>query len=68
MGECNFIDSTYLTYYQANKFVILNRAKDYYEDLSEEKKKKKKENIVKIDITICLKKKTKIKRISKKLS
>ena len=42
MGECNFIDSTYLTYYQANKFVILNRAQDYYEDLSEEKKKKKK--------------------------
>ena len=58
MGECNFIDSAYLTYYQANKVVILNRAKDYYENdkerlreqaknkyrnLCEEKKNKKRE-------------------------
>ena len=77
MGE-----STYLTYYQINRDVILNRARDYYENDKErlreqakintetylKKKKNKKENIVKIDITICLKKKTKIKRISKKLS
>ena len=62
MGE-----STYLTYYQINRDVILNRARDYYENdkerlreqgknkyrnLSEEEKDKKKENIVKIDITI----------------
>ena len=58
-------------YYQRNRDVILNRAKDYYENdkerlreqardkyrnLSEEKKIKK-ENMEKIDITICLKKK-----------
>ena len=62
-------ESAYLTYYQKNRDVILNRAKDYYENdkkrlreqardkyrnLSEEKKIKK-ENMEKIDITICLK-------------
>ena len=51
-------DNTYLTYYQANKDVIINRAKDYYENkkerlqeqarnkyrnLSEEEKNKKRE-------------------------
>ena len=64
-------ESAYLTYYQINRDVILNRAREYYENdkerlreqtkfkyrnLSEEEKIKK-ENIVKIDITICLKKK-----------
>ena len=59
-----------LTYYQRNRDVILNRAKDYYENdkerlreqtrnkyrnLSEEEKNKK-ENAGKIDIIICLKK------------
>ena len=68
MGE-----SAYLTYYERNWDVILNRAKDYYESdkerlreqardkyryLSEEEKIKK-ENIGKIDITICLKKRKK---------
>ena len=63
-------DSAYLTYYQRNRDVILNRAKDYYENdkerlreqtrdkyrnLSEEKKIKK-ENMEKTDISICLKK------------
>ena len=63
-----------LTYYRD---VILNKAKDYYENdkerlreqardkyrnLSEEEKIKK-ENMEKTDIAICLKKKTKIKRI-----
>ena len=58
------------TYYQRNREIILNRAKDYYENdkeklreqaknkyknLSEEDKKK--ENMKKIDIIICLKKK-----------
>ena len=58
-----------LTYFQRNRDVILNRAKDYYENekkrlreqakdkyrnLSEEEKNKK-ENMVKIDTTICLK-------------
>ena len=62
-------ESADLTYYQKNQDVILNRARDYYENdkerlreqaknkyrnLSEEKKIKK-ENMVKIDITICLK-------------
>ena len=59
-----------LTYFQRNRDVILNRAKDYYENekkrlreqakdkyrnLSEEEKIKK-ENTGKIDIIICLKK------------
>ena len=62
-------ESANLTYYQRNRDVILNRAKDYYENdkdrlrvqardkyrnLSEEQKNKK-ENIGKIDIVICLK-------------
>ena len=71
-----------LTYYQKNRDVILNRAKDYHENdkkrlreqardkyrnLSEVEKNKNK-NIEKIDISICLKKRKKTKRISKKLS
>ena len=66
-------ESAYLNNYQRNRDVILNRAKDYYESdkerlreqardkyryLSEEEKIKK-ENIGKIDITICLKKRKK---------
>ena len=62
-----------LTYYQKNRDVILNRAKDYYEidkerlrrqardkyrNLSEAEKNKK-ENMGKIDIVICLKKRNK---------
>ena len=62
-------ESANLTCYQRNRDVILNRAKDYYENdkdrlrvqardkyrnLSEEQKNKK-ENIGKIDIVICLK-------------
>ena len=65
MGE-----SAYLTYYQRNRDVILNRVKDYYENdkkklreqarykyrnLSEEEKIEK-ENTGKIDIIISLKK------------
>ena len=60
-----------LTYYQKNRDGILNRARDYYQNdkerLREEVKNKyrnlsaerkiKKENIVKIDITKCLKRK-----------
>ena len=59
----------YLTYYQKTRDIILNRAKDYYENdkerlrvqardkfgnLSEEEKIKK-EQMEKIDIVICLK-------------
>ena len=66
-------ENAYLTYYQRNQHMILNRAKDYYENdkerlreqardkyrnLSEEKKIKK-ENMEKIDISICLKKRKK---------
>ena len=61
------------TYYQRNQDVILHRAKDYYENDKErlrgkqeintetylKKKKIKKENMGRIDITICLKKKNK---------
>ena len=61
-----------LTYYQRNRDVTLNRAKDYYENdkerlrkqvrdkytnLSEEEKNK--ENMEGIDTTICLKKRNK---------
>ena len=68
MGE-----STYLTYYQKNRDVILNRAKDYYENdketlreqarykhrnLSEEDKNKKK-SMEKTDTIKCLKKRNK---------
>ena len=66
-------ESADLTYYQRYRKVILNRAKDYYENdkkrlreqardkytnLSEEKKIKRK-NMGRIDTTICLKKKKK---------
>ena len=68
-----FYKSAYLTYYQKNRDVILNRAKDYYENdkerlrvqardkyrkLSEEEKIKK-ENMGEIDTTIYLKRKNK---------
>ena len=64
-------ESVYLTYYQKNRDVILNRANDYYKNdkerlreqardkyrnLSEAEKNKTKENMEKIDISICLKK------------
>ena len=66
-------ESAYLTYYQGNRDVMLNRAKNYYENgkerlreqardkyrnLSEEEKNKKK-NMEKIDIAICLKRRKK---------
>ena len=66
-------ESAYLTYYQRNWDVILNRAKDYYENdkerlreqardkyrnLSKEEKIKK-ENMKKLDIVICLKRRKK---------
>ena len=74
MSECNSIESADLTYYQRKRDVILNRAKDYYENdeerlrmqardkyrnLSAEEKNKKKENMRRIDIVICLKKRNK---------
>ena len=67
-------ESAYLTYYQRNRDVILNRDKDSYENdkerlrkqagdhyrnLSEEEKTKKKKNMGKIDIAICLKRRKK---------
>ena len=75
MCECNSIEcnSVEKAYYQRNRDVILNRAKDYYENdkkrlreqarykyrnLSEEEKTKK-ENMEKIYIIICLKKRNK---------
>ena len=70
------------TYYQRNRDVILNRAKDYYENdkerlreqaryknrsLSEEDKNKKK-SMEKTDTIICLKKRNKVLKNIKKLS
>ena len=66
------IESAYLTYYQRNRDVMLNRTKDYendkerlreqardkYRNLSEEEEEKT-ENMGKIDISICLKKRKK---------
>ena len=65
MSECNSIESAYLTYYQRNQDVILNRAKDCYEndkarlrgqDRDTEtylkKKKIKRENMGRIDFAI----------------
>ena len=75
MSECNSIENAYLTYYERNRDVILNRAKDYYEsnkerlreqardkyrNLSEEEKIKR-ENMGRIGIAIILKKKRQIK-------
>ena len=68
-----------LTYYQKNQDVILNRAKDYYENdkeklrgqarakyrnLSEEEKIKR-ENMGRTDIAICLKKRNRLKEYQK---
>ena len=60
------------TYYQRNREIMLNRAKDYYENDKErlreqeinietylKKIKRKRENTEKIDIIICLKKRSK---------
>ena len=68
------------TYYQRNREIILNRAKDYYENDEERlreqeeinietypmKIKRKRENMEKIDIIVCLKKKKLKKRIWEK--
>ena len=77
MGWCNSVE---LTYQETD--VILNRAKDYYENdkkrlieparkkcrnLSEEEKNKNRE-YRKADTATCQKKKTMAERISKKLS
>ena len=67
MSECNSIVCDNITYYQRNRDVILNRAKDYYEndkggkqEINTEtylkKKKIKRENMEKTDTIICLKK------------
>ena len=66
-------ESTDLTYYRRNRNVILNKSKDYYENNKDrlreqakinietylKKKKIKKENMGRIDIIICLKKRSK---------
>ena len=67
-------ENTDLTYNQRNREVTLNRAEDCYKNhkeklrqqarnkyrnLSEEDKKKKRENMGRIDIIICLKKRNK---------
>ena len=65
MGE-----SAYLTYYQINRDVILNRAKDYYENDKERLRVQardkyrnlsgeEKENMENIDFIICLKRRKK---------
>ena len=39
MSECNSIENAYLTYYERNREVILNRAKDYYKNNKERLRK-----------------------------
>ena len=71
MGE-----NTNLTYYQKNRNVLLNRAKNCYENNKErlraqetylKRKKTKKRKNGKTDATICLKRRKKTKRISKQI-
>ena len=69
---------TNLTYYQKTRNVILNKAKDYCKnnkerlrDLTRDKIQKliwkiKKENMGRIGIIICLKKKNRVKKYQKK--
>ena len=71
MSERNSIENTDLIYYQKNKDVVLSEAKDYYKNNKDRLKKQardkcrnlseeeKKENMVKIDIIICLNKRNK---------
>ena len=54
-------------YYENNKERLKDPAKDKYRNLSQDEKKQKKDNIEKTDTIICLKKETKTKRISNKL-
>ena len=84
MNECNSVEcnSAELTYYQWNRGVILNRAKDYendterlrrqardkYINLPEEENNKKREYGKNRYHNMPEEKKTKAKRISKKLS
>ena len=72
-GIYKMSESAYLTYYRRNREVILNRAKDYYENVKKrlrreardkygnlsEEENIKRENMEKIDATICLKKRNK---------
>ena len=82
MSECNLNESADLTYHQRNRDVILNRAKDYYENdkerlrgqardkyrnLSEEEKNKKREYGRNRYRNLSEEEKKKIKRISKKI-
>ena len=84
MNECNSVEcnSAELTYYQWNRGVILNRAKDYendterlrrqardkYINLPEEENNKKRDYGKNRYHNMPEEKKTKAKRISKKLS
>ena len=63
-------ESAYLIYYQKNRDMILNRAKDYYENDKERLRVQardkyrnlsgeEKENMEKIDFIICLKRRKK---------
>ena len=81
MSECNSVECNSIeeTYYQKNRDVILNRAKDYYKDdkerlrqqtrnkyrnLSEEEKVKK-ENMGRMDIAISNEKKQRLTEYQK---
>ena len=74
-------ESAYLTYYQRNRDVILNRAKDYYENNKErlreqardkyrnlsEEEKNKTDNMEKTDAAVCLKRRKRDEKNTKKI-
>ena len=59
-------DNIDLTYYQRNKERLTKEARDKYRNLSEEEKIKR-ENMGKIDTIICLKKRNKNQKNTKKI-
>ena len=56
-------ENTYLTFSQKNKYRLRVQARDKYRNLYEEEKKEnketKKENMERIDVAICLEKRSK---------
>ena len=64
MGQCNSIENTNLTYYQKNRDLLLNKAKDYYGNNKERVRVQARDKYR----NLSEEEKKKTKRISKKLS
>ena len=65
MSECNSVE---LTYHQRHSDLILNRAKDYYENDKERLRGQPRDKYRNLSPKYVERKKTMAKRISKKLS